>query len=280
MIDEARLHEMLPPLCADAGHAIMDVRDTNFSVDSKGDESPVTLADTRAEKIILKGLAKAFPDIPVVAEEAMSAGRRPDTSGGIFFLVDPLDGTKEFIGGFDDFTVNIALIVDGVPVAGCVAAPAHGKLWYGSGSRLVTMDIVRHAESSVVSNEVDLRPARGSDGALRVAASRAHGNAMTEEWIACLDSPERTPVGSSLKFCWLAEGRCDVYPRFAPTMEWDTAAGDAVLRAAGGRVLGPDGSPLLYNDCHPATPRAFENPHFVALAPKVTLPFREGLSLR
>lgn len=272
MIDEARLYDVLPQLSVDAGHVIMGVRETRFQVETKGDESPVTLADTKAEVIVLEGLAKAFPDIPVIAEEAMSAGRRPDTSGGIFFLVDPLDGTREFVDGIKDFTVNIALVLDGVPMAGCVAAPAHGKLWYGSGSRLLTMDI----ERSAIRNEQPIGPVQTQGGPLRVACSRAHGNAETEEWISQLGTVERTPVGSSLKFCWLAEGRCDVYPRFSPTMEWDTAAGDAILRAAGGRVLGPDGTPLPYNDCQPDTPRAFENPHFAALAPGIELPFRDG----
>lgn len=279
MIDETRLYQTLPQLCVDAGHAVMDVRATAFAVDAKDDQSPVTLADTRAEAVILEGLGNSFPDISVVAEEAMSAGRRPDTLGDIFFLVDPLDGTKEFIGGFNDFTVNIALVVDGVPVAGCVAAPAHGRLWYGSGTRLVTMEIKRHQEASVIGAAAKIETAGRGDDPIRVAVSRAHGNAQTEDWISCLGSIERTSVGSSLKFCWLAEGRCDVYPRFAPTMEWDTAAGDAVLRAAGGQVLGPDGRPLVYNDRYPDTPRPFENPHFVALAPGVSLPFRDGLQL-
>lgn len=280
MIDENRLHRILPQLCADAGHVIMDVRETDFAVDAKGDESPVTLADTRAETIVLQGLMEAFPDVPIVAEEAMAAGKRPDTSGGMFFLVDPLDGTKEFIDGFDDFTVNVALVLDGVPVVGCVAAPAHGKLWYGSGSRLVTMAIERGAASSILRDETSIIAEAKQGQAIRVAVSRAHDNVETEEWISCLDELERTSVGSSLKFCWLAEGHCDVYPRFSPTMEWDTAAGDAILRAAGGQVLGPDGEPLVYNDHCSETPRPFENPHFVALAPGVTLPFREGLSLR
>ncbi|EFL89571.1 3'(2'),5'-bisphosphate nucleotidase CysQ [Ahrensia sp. R2A130] len=279
MIDESRLYDVLPQLCADAGHVIMDVRETCFQVEAKGDDSPVTLADTRAEAIVLNGLATAFPDIPVIAEEAMAAGQRPDTSDGIFFLVDPLDGTREFVDGFDDFTVNIALILDGVPMAGCVAAPAHGMLWYGSGSRLLTRVINRRQEHSTTGEEQMVVRSSKQTETLRVAVSRAHGNATTENWISQLGAVERAAVGSSLKFCWLAEGRCDVYPRFSPTMEWDTAAGDAILRAAGGQVLGPDGTALIYNDRQRETPRPFENPNFVAMAPGVTLSFDDGLQL-
>lgn len=233
----------------EAGEAILAVRRRGFEVESKADRSPVTEADRAAEHAILAALARAAPDVPVIAEEQVAAGRIPD-HGDTYFLVDPLDGTAEFVRGGDDYTVNIALIEEGVPRLGAILAPERGTLhlglvgqgaWAGDGGQL----------RSVVT-----RP-RGE--ALRAVASRSHFNQATADYLDQLaPGCERVPLGSSLKFCILAEGNADVYPRLSPTSEWDTAAGHAIVLAAGGRVEGPDGGELRYGK------RAFLNRAFVA----------------
>ncbi|NKN35683.1 3'(2'),5'-bisphosphate nucleotidase CysQ [Agrobacterium sp. a22-2] len=247
-----------------AGRAILDVYNAGPNVTLKADASPVTEADERAEAIILEHLAKAFPDIPVVAEEAVAAGHIPQTAGRSFILVDPLDGTKEFINKRDDFTVNIALIEAGVPVAGIVYAPAKGVAYIGSkaGAEKLTID----ADFTVT----DRKPItiRRHEGAPIAVASRSHNSPETEAFLRDNGVADYKSVGSSLKFCLLAEGHADVYPRFGRTMEWDTAAGDAVLRAAGGITLGLDGQPLPYGKISQATDSDFANPFFVAWGEK------------
>ena len=226
-----------------AGPAIMEVYAAQSEAREKSDGSPVTLADERAESIILQRLRQLDPPTPIVAEEAVAAGGAV-TAGARFYLVDPLDGTREFLARNGEFTVNIGLVVDRVPVAGAVYAPARNRLWF--------------AGRSAFGCEVEVGaalPARGqwrrlatraAPVALVALASRSHADPATEAFLARLPIGERVSAGSSLKFCALAEGRADVYPRFAPTMEWDTAAADAVLRAAGGVILKTDGAPFLY----------------------------------
>ncbi|WP_142847389.1 3'(2'),5'-bisphosphate nucleotidase CysQ [Telmatospirillum sp. J64-1] len=243
----------LNKLCAlarRAGDEIMEIYAQDFSVERKGDDSPVTEADQRAEAVILAGLAELAPDIPAVAEEAMAAGARPDISGGRFWLVDPLDGTKEFISRNGEFTVNIALIEQGRPVLGVVFAPALGRLFAGANG-------AAFAEDGQGRRGISVRavPPEG----LTVVGSRSHGDPQAmERFLAGRPVARQVAAGSSLKFCLLAAGEADLYPRFGPTMEWDTAAGHAVLAAAGGTVVELGGAPLLYGK------DGFRNPHFVA----------------
>lgn len=238
-----------------AGKAIMEVYAGEIPFSIKADCSPVTQADGLAETIILAHLARAFPETPVVAEESVAAGRVPGIGGGRFFLVDPLDGTKEFIARNGDFTVNIALVENGAPVAGIVYAPAHGKGWSGvtgHGAQAFTTG----ADLAVTARRaVHARPCASLPVAL---ASRSHNSAETRAFLEARGVNDYVSVGSSLKFCLLAEGEADLYPRFSRTMEWDTAAGDAVLRAAGGMVTDAKGVPLRYGK------PGFENPSFIA----------------
>ncbi|MBO3758946.1 3'(2'),5'-bisphosphate nucleotidase CysQ [Ciceribacter sp. L1K22] len=244
----------------EASRIILSVRKTGPEVELKADCSPVTEADRRAETLILDRLAAHHPSIPVVAEEAVAAGCVPDISGGRFILVDPLDGTREFIDGRADFTVNIALIENGVPIAGVVVAPAKGLAYLGENGHAEKLTI--GGDCSIATREpIRARPAVAPPVAV---ASRSHGNAETDAYLVAAGVTEYCAVGSSLKFCLVAEARADIYPRFSPTMEWDTAAGDAILRAAGGRTLGLDGEALRYGKRDQAPERAFGNPSFIA----------------
>ena len=228
-------------LAARAGGAeILRLVEQGFDVERKDCGSPVTICDQAAEKIILAALQTAAPDVPVVAEEAHAAGRVP-AHGDSFFLVDPLDGTKEFIKGGEDYTVNIGLIENGVPTLGVVYQPVIDKLWAGlEGTGAFVEE--KGAERRAIATRA--RP----EGRLDVVSSKSHFNPVTEDYLAEIcENYDRVPVGSSLKFCVVAEGVADIYPRLAPTCEWDTAAGHAVLLAAGGRVDGPDGKPLGYD---------------------------------
>ncbi|MFL6696432.1 MAG: 3'(2'),5'-bisphosphate nucleotidase CysQ [Vitreoscilla sp.] len=244
------LLDALTPLIHEAGEVVMRIYATDFEVEVKGDDSPVTLADQCAEKVIFEGLKRIAPDIPVVGEEAASAGDIPDVSDR-FWLVDPIDGTKEFVNRNGEFTVNIALIEHGVPVIGLVLAPALGRLYAGAAGLGAWVED-RHARQPIAVREVPV------DG-LTVVGSRHHGDdAAVSAFLAGQSIVAQRTVGSSLKLCLLAEGLADVYPRFGRTMEWDTAAGDAVLRAAGGSVCTLDGAPLAYGK------PGFENPDFAA----------------
>lgn len=249
----------LKPIMLAAGAEIMRIYATDFAVAAKGDASPVTEADEKAEAVILKGLAALAPGIPVVAEEEAAAGRIPATDGR-FFLVDPLDGTKEFISKNGEFTVNIALIDKGVPVAGAVYAPAL-KTLYWSGEDGAFMAEVVDGEIGPA-RPIRVRPTP-TDGVSAVG-SRSHGGAETQTYLEAFKVADFVSAGSSLKFCLVAEGKADLYPRMGRTMEWDTAAGDAVLRAAGGRVETLDGQPLLYGKRDQGHDTDFANPHFVA----------------
>ena len=246
----------LTRIAQEAGRAIMEIYAERIDVSHKGDKSPVTDADHAAEAIILRGLQRLKLVYPVIAEEEMAAGREPNTTAGVFWLVDPLDGTKEFIKKNGEFTVNIALIVDRRPVLGVVHAPAFDRLWRGlqgpAGSKAeeISKGQVRRIRTRPV-------PAKG----YTIFASRSHAswtNHDLEDFLEPFRIVERKQAGSSLKFCLVAEGEADVYPRLAPTMEWDTAAGQAVLEAAGGSVTTTEGKPFLYGK------PGFRNPHFVA----------------
>jgi 3'(2'), 5'-bisphosphate nucleotidase len=228
-----------------AGHAAHEIYIAGFEVQRKADQSPVTAADHAAEAIILERLRQVAADVPIVAEEEVAAGRLP-AIGSEFFLVDPLDGTKEFIQRNGDFTVNIALIRDGAPVLGVVYAPVTSGLFIGN----VTDGWAQRSRQPTDTKQATPRqpirvrspPARG----LTVVVSRSHATPETETYLARYAVAERVSVGSSLKFCLVAAGEADLYPRLGPTMEWDTAAGQAVLVAAGGSVLAQGGVPLAY----------------------------------
>lgn len=227
----------------EAGPAVMEEYARAGDSRLKADGSPVTVADERAEAIIHARLRRLAPAIPIVAEEAVAAGAALEIAAR-FFLVDPLDGTREFLARNGEFTINVALIESGAPVAGAVYAPARDRLWFaGESAFACDVPVGGDLPEPGVWRRLRVRPAPARLVAL---ASRSHGDPDTEAYLARLPIGERKSAGSSLKFCVIAEGAADVYPRFAPTMEWDTAAGDAVLRAAGGLVLRMDGAPLDY----------------------------------
>jgi 3'(2'), 5'-bisphosphate nucleotidase len=229
----------LAALAEAAGRAIMEIYHSDFATETKADASPVTAADKRAEDIILAGLARLYPHIPVIAEEAAAAGRIP-AAGSAFFLVDPLDGTREFISRNGEFTVNIGLIRNGVPVLGVIFAPALSEMFLGAvGNGAFFKGAAEAAYAPIKARAV---PARG----LEILASRSHLDAETKAFINAAKPANLVNAGSSLKFCRIAQGQADLYPRFGRTMEWDTAAGHAILSAAGGNVAKPDGSPFTY----------------------------------
>jgi 3'(2'), 5'-bisphosphate nucleotidase len=236
-LDYSRVLDELAEAAREAGDAILTIVGRGFEVESKRDTSPVTAADRAAELVILAALARAAPGVPVIAEEEVAAGRVPQ-HGDTFFLVDPLDGTKEFVRGGDDYTVNIGLIEHGSPLLGVVFAPATGRLHGG------LIDA-----GAWVDDGSGRTPIRTRDRAADIlaVASKSHYTQNTADYLdAAVGACSQVSIGSSLKFCIVAEGRADIYPRLSPTSEWDTAAGHAVLLAAGGRVDGPDGTPLRY----------------------------------
>ncbi len=234
-----------------AGDIITDIYSRPVVVKTKDDSSPVTLADEAAEKHILAALKTLTPDVPVVAEESVAAGTMPDISQGVFWLVDPLDGTKEFISRNGEFTVNIALVMNNNPVLGVVHAPVIGRTFYGAEDKGAC------CLEEGKTNPIATRPVP-ADGVV-VVASRSHGaSEELDVFLRSLEVASTSQTGSSLKFCLVAAGEADIYPRFGRTMEWDTAAGQAVLMAAGGRVETTAGELLLYGK------EKLENPHFIA----------------
>ncbi len=250
--DNRDLMNALLMIAQRAGDIIMEIynRPEGIAVESKADSSPVTEADKAAESFILGALNTLTPDIPIVSEEAASEGEVPEIDDGLFWLVDPVDGTKEFINKNGEFTVNIGLIENGVPVAGVVHTPAKGLTW-------VSAEICVFFEEGYEPIVAQVRqiPEEGAT----VVSSRRHGD--NEDLKAFLDTRkvyEQIGAGSSLKICLIAAGRADLYPRFGPTMEWDTAAAHAVLLAAGGHLSDADGDPLTYGKFD------FRNPYFVA----------------
>ena len=252
-IDAAAVLESLRSLARKAGDAIMAVYATEFESRTKDDASPVTDADLAAEAIITPALQKLLPAVPVVAEEAAAEGKIPDVSGGQFWLVDPLDGTKEFLNRNGEFTVNIALIENGLPRLGVVYAPAIETLYAGSTDTGADRTIGDGEPQPIHVRDI---PEEG----LTIVASRRHGDPeLLEAFLGGREVKETRNAGSSLKFCLVAAGEADLYPRFGRTMEWDTGAGHAVLAAAGGRVMTADNEPFTY-----AKNAIFENPHFVA----------------
>jgi 3'(2'), 5'-bisphosphate nucleotidase len=225
----------------------------------KDDKSPVTAADEASEAIILEGLARVLPGVPVIAEE--SVGKTGAVAlGRSFLLVDPLDGTKEFLAGRDEFTVNVALVTDGTPIAGVIAAPAQGLLWRGVvGGQAERLRLKPGAAAREASDRRTIHT-RTAPASLRAATSRTHLDPSTEDFLSRLSATDRYPCGSSVKFCHIAEGAADIYPRLAPTSEWDIAAGSAILAAAGGVTTMPDGGALVFGN----KDRNFRVPGFIA----------------
>jgi 3'(2'), 5'-bisphosphate nucleotidase len=259
---DARLLDGLTAIAAHAAAAILAIAPSDLAPHDKPDLTPVTAADKASEATILEGLGRLLPGVPVVSEET-AAAVLAENLGSRFVLVDPLDGTRELLAGRDEFTVNIALIIGGHPVAGVVAAPARGLLWRGivgtRAERLVlSPSIGSQAAREARAIHTSARSKAGHNSGLVALVSRSHLDPVTEAYLATLNPAERIACGSALKFCQLAEGTADLYPRLAPTSEWDVAAGHAVLAAAGGSVCTPDGRPLLYGQA------GFRIPAFIA----------------
>jgi 3'(2'), 5'-bisphosphate nucleotidase len=259
-VADRRLLDELTTIVSSAAAAILAVRARSLDVRTKADLSPVTAADHAAEAVILEGLGRVLPGVAVVSEEA--AGEAPPASlPGTFVLVDPLDGTRELLAGRDEFTVNVAVVSGGRPRLGIVAAPAQGVLWRGSeGQGAERLHLSPGAPASAARERTAIRSRVLPRDGLVAVVSRSHLDPQTEAFLARLPVARRLASGSAVKFCQLAEGAADVYPRLSMTCEWDVAAGHAVLSAAGGTVVAPEGGALSYG--HIA--RRFRVPAFVA----------------
>ncbi|NJN52337.1 MAG: 3'(2'),5'-bisphosphate nucleotidase CysQ [Gammaproteobacteria bacterium] len=258
-MNDQELIPALVDLTRAAGRAILEIYGEAFAVETKADESPLTQADLNAHRVIAKGLQSIAPELPIVSEEAALPAWSQRQGWTRYWLVDPLDGTKEFVNRNGEFTVNIALIEGGRAILGVVGVPVRDHVYAGY---VPAARAEKHTSSGVVPLAVRRMAGRKS---LAVVASRSHGGERLENYIGALrahfDEVDRTPIGSSLKLCLLAEGGADLYPRLGPTSEWDIAAAHAVLAAAGGALWRLDRSPLAYN-----TKESFLNPDFVAVA--------------
>lgn len=262
-VDFDRLTLVMRRLALEAGDKIMEVYSSpDFEVRSKSDASPVTAADEAADALIAEGLAEAFPATAIVTEE-QSEGHGQVVS--TFLIVDPLDGTKEFIQRRGDFTVNIAYVEDGVPLRGVVYAPAKGRLFYTLADGRAVEETGAFAKDAP-GPQTPLSVSVPDNRALMVVASKSHRDQATDDYISQYAVRDMTSAGSSLKFCLVAAGEADLYPRLGRTMEWDTAAGDAVLRGAGGQMVRFEDH-AAFNYGKPG----FENPFFIAYAPGVLL---------
>lgn len=261
------LNSALVPLAIEAGQLILSYYHSDLKIETKSDDSPVTLADKAAEKIIIEKLTSCWPNTTIVAEEMCAAGHIPDTNG-TFFLVDPLDGTKEFINKRDEFTVNIALIVNNLPCYGLVLTPALGELFItlsaeSAGFFKLNKNLKDLSEEDKVFDSSKFTPIFVRDwpetGPVGVV-SRSHPDDTTAAFLKKNNVRDQISAGSSLKFCQVARGLADLYPRFGPTMEWDTAAGHAVLSSAGGALVTGTGDPFLYGKYD----RKYLNGEFIA----------------
>ncbi|MBN42841.1 MAG: 3'(2'),5'-bisphosphate nucleotidase [Alphaproteobacteria bacterium] len=250
--DPAGLIPAVRTLAYAAGNAILDIYRTDFDSTRKDDGSPLTLADTASEAVIVPGLRALSPEIPVISEEEFANGESPKDIGERFWLVDPLDGTREFLKRNDEFTVNIGLVDAGVPRVGILYAPALDLMYAGATGQGATLIAARGQERAIACRRVPI------DG-MAVLVSRSHArNEKLEEYLGDMHVQERIPQGSALKFGRLAAGEADIYPRFGPTYEWDTGAGHAIVLAAGGSLETFDGKPLPYRK------PGYLNPGFVA----------------
>jgi 3'(2'), 5'-bisphosphate nucleotidase len=261
-VPSRELREGAIAVAREAATRILQVYDRDFDVAHKDDDSPLTAADLAAHRCIVDGLRALSPPIPVLSEESARAAFDQRRGWTRFWLVDPLDGTREFVKRNGEFTVNIALVEDGVAVFGVVQAPVTGRIWYGGAGLGAYRREADGDERAIAVRTPAAAP-------LRVAASRSHRDPRSDGFIARMGAVQPVGLGSSLKFCALAEGRIDVYPRFGPTSEWDTAAGQAVLEGAGGAVLDLQGRPFRYN-----RRASLLNGAFVALG-DTALPWRD-----
>ncbi|MBQ2261528.1 MAG: 3'(2'),5'-bisphosphate nucleotidase CysQ [Loktanella sp.] len=264
-MDFERLTTVMRTAALHAGDAIMQVYAADdFDVRAKSDNSPVTAADEAADAVISAALRAAFPDVALVTEEQAASH---DVQASSFFIVDPLDGTKEFVQRRGDFTVNIAYVVDGVPLRGIVYAPARDRLFYTDAAGQSVEEAGPFAKD-VIGEVKAISVSQPDNAALMVVASKSHRDQATDDYIRKYQVRDMTSAGSSLKFCLVATGEADLYPRLGRTMEWDTAAGHAVLAGAGGRVVRFDThEPLTYGK------PGYDNPFFIAAAPGVVLEF-------
>ena len=237
----ADLMDELTSIVAHAAETILDLA-IKAGVRSKADGSPVTAADEAAEAIICDGLMRLAPDVPVISEEHAAREKPKPIAGGSYFLVDPLDGTREFIAGSVEYTINIALMTDRAPLLGIICAPEFGTFWRGVVGR--GADRISLTRSTKAPIPIHTRPRPASEAIVMV--SRSHLETRTKSYVDGLPGSKLVQSGSSIKFCRLAEGAADLYPRLAPTHDWDIAAGHAILKAAGGSVTAPDGAPLVY----------------------------------
>ncbi len=237
----AVLMEELTKITAQAAETILDLA-SKTGARTKADGSPVTAADEAAEAIIGEGLQRLAPAVPVISEEQAERDKAHAIGRGSYFLVDPLDGTREFIAGRDEYTINIALMADGVPLLGIICAPALGEFWRG----IVGRGADRFSLMLWTGGPIPIRTRARPNGETLVMVSRSHLEARTRAYVDRLPRVKLVQCGSSIKFCRLAEGAADLYPRLAPTHDWDIAAGHAILKAAGGDVTAPDGAPLVY----------------------------------
>jgi 3'(2'), 5'-bisphosphate nucleotidase len=262
-MDHQRLAREMRRLAIEAGAAIMEIyRSGDLETEAKDDQSPVTAADRAADALISAGLRASFPDVPLVTEEQAASH---DQDVRTFLIVDPLDGTKEFVRRRGDFTVNIAYVEDGTPIRGIVYAPAKARLFMTTPEGGAVEESGDFAVTEIGERR-GLRVAEADNDALRIVASKSHRTPETDAYIARYHVADVVSAGSSLKFCLVAAGEADLYPRLGRTMEWDTAAGDAVLRAAGGQVVDAGTlAPLGYGK------DGFANPHFIAHADGVEL---------
>jgi len=280
MRDLTALTRALIPLAVRAGEAIMSIYDGKFAVEHKADNSPLTLADLESQRVILEGLSRLTPEIPVLSEESAEIPWDERRHWRELWVVDPLDGTREFVKRNGEFTVNIALVVDHEPVLGVVGAPAQGMLYWGAAG-MGAYKVACGAAGTINAHTMNAGAAwQGSQikvsppsQPLRVVGSRSHLSAETAKYLERLAAHRMLGIGSSLKFCLIASGEADLYPRFGPTSEWDTCAGQAVLEAAGGQVTRPDGHRLRYN-CR----ESIINGDFVAFGHPSALASRAGLA--
>jgi 3'(2'), 5'-bisphosphate nucleotidase len=254
----AALMDSLTDLVARAGAAILRVNRGTMAIDGKTDGSPVTEADLAADRVIAEGLARLIPAVPALSEERLHLATPP--YGGSFFLIDPLDGTKEFVAGRNEYTVNLALVTDGVPVLGIVGAPALGLLWRGLVGRGAERVTVTGDACFGAPEPIHTRPVPAPGQPWTVAVSRSHGDSRTEAFIASRPGAVRQMLGSAVKFARVAEGGADIYPRLASTCEWDVAAGHAVVVAAGGKVTDSAGNALRFGGLR----EGFIVPEFIA----------------
>jgi 3'(2'), 5'-bisphosphate nucleotidase len=259
----AALMEPLTALVIRAGAAILAVDRSAMRIDGKLDGSPVTEADLAADRIIAEGLAQFAPHVPVLSEERVDQAE-PNYDGS-FFLIDPLDGTKEFVAGRSEFTVNLALVTNGTPLLGIIGAPALGLIWRGLIGRGAERLSISSSEKSVA-EPIHTRPLPKGGEPWIAAVSRSHGDSRSDALIAARPGAIREAVGSAVKFARVAEGKADIYPRLAPTSEWDVAAGHAIVTAAGGRITDGHGAPLQFGkgrSSHDGQ-RSFTVPEFIA----------------